>query len=169
MAYSGNYDDKKKPTFKVHYYCFPKIKPKASKIYPTKWIKFEDLKIRVPKDPKYFLYLNYNEKCLFEIKPPSNNHKKIHEGIFDKKDFIPMQHWILNESYKFLPNFYNLMHKKTQEKFGIVFKDYGVESVETKKKDKINYFKLSYEVPLAISISIFKMGIINTISWVRSA
>ena len=61
LAYSGNYTKDKQPTFLTHYYCFPKIKPLQKKIYPLKWMDFEDLKIRVPNDPKYFLYLNYNK------------------------------------------------------------------------------------------------------------
>ena len=166
LAYSGSYDDNKKPTFEVHYYCFPKIKPLASKIFPTQWMKFEDLKIRVPKDPRHFLNLNYNKKFLKEIIKPSFKHKTIHEGIFDKQSFIPMQNWIINKSYKFLPNFYNFALKKTQQKFGTVFKDYGVEEI-AKKKNKINYLKLCYETPIAITVAVFKMGLLNTINWCR--
>ena len=128
---------------------------------------FEDMKIRVPKDSKYFLTLNYNKKCIIEIKSVSKKHYVIHEGIFDKKAFIPMQKWMIETSRFRAPNFYKFSLKTIQHKFGIVFQDYGV--VKQKNKiNKINYIKLCYELPYAIMVGVTKIGFFNTIQLIRS-
>lgn len=163
LAYSGRYSKDKTPTFEVHHYCFPKIKPLIKETYPLKWIQFEDLKIRAPKNPKHFLSLNYNNKCLKEVKGLSNNHSVIHSGIFDSKKIIPVQRWFLLKGCRIFPNVHKLVLKKLSKKFGVVFKDYGVKKKKKKKKIRINYFKLLYEIPAFIIIGVSKLGIINSI------
>ena len=171
IAYSCPYVDNK-PTFEVHYYCFPKLKFNAPDCFPTTTMKFEDLQIRVPRNPKSILYTNYKEGCLQEVIAPNVHHSQvIHGNVFDKIEIGRLCKVITDEIRFDFPNCYQLFLELLLKKFNQSFSNYQSQTnqpikrkysrLSVLKEFPMYTYKLSNHITLNEVFEIFKEGTSN--------